>query len=112
MTEALNLFGAGFTFLFGIGACLQPMKVSKLIALTPFGERGVSEIRATYGGWMLGLSGFALWVQSPLVFQCLAAGWLGAAVFRTISFAVDKSYSPRNLRFVIIEIIIGIFLLV
>lgn len=111
MILLINLLGALITFLFGVWAIFKPKQVAKFISVTPYKARGITEIRATYGGWMCGLSGFALWSQSPEVFYCLGFGWLGAAALRGVSFYLDKSYSTTNLRFVIAEIIVGIMLL-
>jgi len=108
----LNLGGALFTFLFGVWAIFQAPAVSKFLALSPYSKRGTTEIRATYGGWMCGLSGFALFNQSAVLFQCLGFGWLAAGLVRTVAMLlIDDSYSKKNLNFVIFEFITAVCLL-
>ena len=106
------LIGASFTAFFGILAIIKPYLMAKIVGITPKGPRGVSEIRAIYGGWMLGLGGYAIWSQSESVFYCLGTGWAMAALFRLSSFFIDKSYSPKNLRMVVYEVLFAVLFLV
>ena len=112
MENTLHIIGAAFTALFGLYAIVKPLKVAKLVGVTPNGKRGISEIRATYGGWVLGLAAFTLWSNTPVVFYCLGIGWIGAALLRISSFFVDGSYSKANLRITIYEIIVAVMLLI
>jgi hypothetical protein len=110
--ELLQQVGASITALFGILAIVKPNLVAKIIGLIPKGKRGISEIRAVYGGWIFGLGGYALWSQSEEVFFCLGIGWIGAGLVRIISFAIDKSYSSQNLRIVVYELFVATILLI
>ncbi|WP_074407961.1 MULTISPECIES: DUF4345 family protein [Aquimarina] len=98
MENSLHIIGALFTAFFGVLAIVRPKRMAAIAGIIPKGRRGVSEIRAVYGGWMFGLSGYAIWSQSLDVFYCLGAGWFGAALFRIVSFVTDKSFSGQNLR--------------
>lgn len=111
MSSILNLAGVSITILFGLWALLQPNKFSKILSLTPYKERGITEIRATYGGWILGLSIYAAINQSQVLFICLGFGWLGAGLVRCFSMLfIDKSYSSINLQFVAIELLVSFLL--
>lgn len=112
MSQIANILGGVVTLLFGIWAMLKPIQFSKFISLTPYKNQGVTEIRATYGGWISALAIFTLYNQTGFVFNCLGYGWLGAAITRTISMYIDNSYSSKNLKFIIGELIIGALLLV
>lgn len=112
MSLILNLAGVCITIFFGLWAVITPKQFAKILSLSPFKERGVTEIRTTYGGLMLGLSVYALIMQEELIFNCLGYGWLGAAVVRfgAMTF-LDNSFSKKNLSFVMIELVVGLCLL-
>lgn len=113
MSIILNLAGVIITIVFGAWALFKPKIFSKILSLTPYKKRGITEIRATYGGWILGLSIYAIINQSKVLFTCLGYGWMGAALIRSISMLIiDKSYSTKNLSFLIIELIVGLLLLI
>ncbi len=112
MSVFLNLVGAVITALFGAWALVQPTQFSRSLSLTPYKAAGKTEIRATYGGWILGLSIYTLFFQNELLFNCLGYGWLGAGAVRTLAmFFLDKSFSKKQLIFVFIEFFVGILLL-
>jgi len=106
--ETLNYIGAIFTLIFGIVAFILPNQFAKLIFLTPVENKGTTEIRSTYGGLVMGLGGYALWSQSEMVFQCLAAGWFAIAAARVLSTRIDNSYNEYTLVFIVIEFGIGL----
>lgn len=112
MIDLLPQIAAGITALFGVWAFFQPNKFANLIALIPKGSRGLSEIRATYGGLIFSIGLFALWADAPLVYQGLGFGWLGIGIARASSFLLDKSYSSLNLKVVIFEIFTASLLLI
>lgn len=108
MALTLSLIGAIITLIFGIWAIIQPVKFSRFISLTPYKQTGITEIRATYGGWVSGLAIFCLWNQSEVAFYTLGCAWFGAALVRIMGIIIDKSYSVKALQLVIGEIIIGL----
>lgn len=112
MSFILNLIGAAVTFSFGVWALFQPHKMARLLSLTPYKSRGVTEIRSTYGGWMMGLSGYTLYNQSSVLFICLGVGWILTAIVRTTSMAlVEKNYSSIEVKVILFELVMGVFLL-
>ncbi len=109
----LNLIGAIITIFFGLWALVQPAKFARAISLTPYKESGITEIRATYGGWILGLSVFTAINQHELLFYCLGFGWLGAGIVRAVAMTfIDNSFSKKNLYFVFIELFVCVLLMI
>lgn len=111
MEIIIHQIAAVLTLLFGLYAIVQPQKIVRLVSLTPYKNRGITEIRATYGGLVVGAALATLWLQTPDAFLFLAFIWWGAAITRFISFYVDKSYSPLHLRILLIEVVVGTMLL-
>ncbi len=108
MLESLaNQLGAIVTTGLGAMALARPLATAKFVDMTPVGSMGLSELRATYGGLFAGLGVFALCAQQPLPFQMLGAGWLGAALGRTLSIFADGNRQAKNLGGVLFEAGIG-----
>ncbi len=107
----LNLVGATFTCVLGLLGLLQPTVAARFTSIKPDGKTGLSEIRATYGGFFLTLGAYCLIVQADLAFSMLGLAWVGAAGGRVISIVVDQSREPRNLGGVLFEGLIGALLL-
>ncbi len=111
--EILNIIGAISLLGYGIGSLLMPHRMAKLIAQELNTSRGVAEFRVVNGGYFIGLAGFALLVNQPLVYAALGIGWLGAAVGRIISFILDRPpLEPIYIALLLFEIAMGIMLLV
>ena len=104
----LNVIGAVVTAGLGLMGLIRPAAAAVFTSMAPVGTLGVSEIRATYGGFFLALGAYALWAMSPPVFTTLGIAWLGAAAGRAISVIVDKSREPKNLGGIAFEAAIGL----
>ncbi len=78
-----------------------------MICMAPVGPAGVSEIRATYGGLFVSLGIVAIALQTSIVFTVAGLAWLGAALGRVFSIAIDHNFDSKNLGGVIIEMLIG-----
>ncbi len=91
----------------GIGgfAMINPAWASQVVRLvpTPGQVEGKSEFRASFGGLFLLGHAFAAWALASgqpggeLAVAAIAAGWLGAACGRALSFAFDGAMTPLNL---------------
>ena len=57
MIELLPIIGSIITMLLGLMGLLSPASAAKFTSIKPDGLVGVSEIRATYGGFFLGIGG-------------------------------------------------------
>ena len=105
-----NIFpnaGAGLSMLLGLMALIWPAKTESFVSIKSVGKEGASEIRATYGGFFVGISLFALMSQSPVVFAALGIGWLSAAVVRFVTLLFGFA-TPKNIGGVVMECVIGV----
>lgn len=110
ITIIANL-GALITFILGCLGVMFPERVSRILGISPDGPLGVSELRATYGGFFLCLGAGCLATQSDTVFMVAGSAWCGAAIARLMSVAADRSRSRENILGCIIEATIGLMML-
>ncbi len=108
----LNNAGALITTGLGLMGLMRPTAAASFTSLEPLGTIGVSEIRATYGGFFFALGAYAIWTQSPVAFAVVGLAWLGAAVGRIVSVFVDRSTSLKNIGGIAFEGAIGALLLI
>lgn len=95
----------------GLLGFIKPTATFSFIGLTADGPRGISEIRAIFGGLFIAL-GIAPLFLGPSAYRMLGIGYLAIAVARSISIVIDKSYAQSNLISLVIEIVLGIILVV
>ena len=107
----LNNLGALVTSGLGAMALIRPSAAAAFASIRPEGLLGVSEIRATYGGLFAALGAYAILCQRPEVFAVAGVAWIGAALGRTLSVAVDRNAAPKNLGGIAFEAAIGFLLL-
>jgi hypothetical protein len=112
LAALLNNGGALVTTGLGALALVRPSAAAAFTSVAPQGLVGVSEIRATYGGFFAALGAAALWSQTPAVFSVVGLAWAGAALGRLLSVVVDRSTSAKNLGGVLFEGAIATLLLV
>ena len=110
MTVIANL-GALLTLFLGSLGLLFPKRICRRLGINPDGPLGVSELRATYGGFFLFLGAGCLFTQSEAAFQVAGTAWCGAALARLMSVVIDKSRSRENIVGFFVEAIIGLMML-
>lgn len=93
----------------GLLAFLKPDAVYGFTGLKADGVRGVSEIRSIFGGLFLAL-GIAPLFLGAVAYQTLGIAYLGIAAARAFSIVTDKSYAQSNLLSLVIEVVLGAFL--
>ena len=93
----------------GLLAFVKPDAVYGFTGLTANGVRGVSEIRAVFGGLFIALGVVPL-VLGTTAYHMLGYGYLAIAVTRAISIVIDKSYARSNIISLVIEIVFGALL--
>ena len=103
----LPLAAACVTIALGALGLLNPSGAQKFTGVSPGAREGISEIRATYGGFFLALGVMALMVQQPLVFMTVGIAWCGAAAARFLSLFVDSVWTPKNVAGVLFEAAVG-----
>jgi uncharacterized membrane protein len=95
----------------GILAFIKPAATYRFIGLNANGPRGVSEIRAIFGGLFIALGAVPLFLGS-VAYQMLGIGYLAIAAVRSFSIVFDKSYARSNIISLITEIVLGIILVI
>jgi hypothetical protein len=108
---SINTLGALVTAGLGLFGLFLPASAASFAGIIPDGERGISEVRATYGGLFLAMGVFALIAQSSDVFRVVGVAWLGAAGARAFSVVRDNSRSGANLGGIVMEGVIGLSML-
>jgi hypothetical protein len=93
----------------GLLALVKPDATYGFIGLTASSVRGVSEIRAVFGGLFIALGLVPLFFGMP-AYRMLGIGYLAIAVARIFSILFDKSYAQSNFISLGIEIVFGIIL--
>jgi hypothetical protein len=108
----LNNVGSVITLGLGALGLTRPQAVASFTSIQALGLTGVSEIRATYGGFFLALGAYALYAQAAEVFLVVGLAWLGAALGRLASVVIDRSRAPKNLAGIVFESAVGALLLI
>jgi hypothetical protein len=111
LTKLLPIIGALITTGLGVMALVSPKIASKFTNMSPEGLIGLSEIRATYGGFFIALGASCLYLQADTTYFIAGISWIGAAFGRTFSVFVDKSTGMKNFGGIVFESVIGITLL-
>ena len=91
-------------------ALVKPTAVYGFTGLIAQGPRGISEIRAIFGGLFIAL-GIAPFIFGESAYQVLGIGYLAIALVRLVSIFLDKSTASSNLISLGIEIVLGIILI-
>jgi hypothetical protein len=107
----LKIMAALATAATGLLAFVKPDATYGFIGLNPNGVRGVSEIRAVFGGLFIGLGVAPFWLGAA-AYPMLGLGYLAIAVTRLFSVLFDKSYAQSNLISLAIEIVLGAILVI
>lgn len=112
MTLSVSLANLGviISLLLGLLAVFRADLIQSFVSIRAVGKEGLSEIKATYGGFFIGISLYALITQSSMVFTVIGIGWLSAALIRFLSM-LSQGYSMRNLGGVIFETVVGLLCL-
>lgn len=107
----LKIIAALATAATGALALFKPTAVYGFTGLTAEGPRGISEIRAIFGGLFIAL-GVAPFLFGPAAYRVLGFGYLAIAVVRLVSIFLDRSTASSNLISLAIEIVFGLILIV
>jgi hypothetical protein len=107
----LKIIAALATAATGLLAFVKPTAVYGFTGLDAKGVRGVSEIRAIFGGLLIALGVVPLFL-GPVAYQMLGIGYLGIAAARTFSIIFDKSTAQSNLISLALEVVLGVILVI
>ena len=97
------LWGVGLMLVaFGLAYLVSPVSMLELTGGTASTPAAITDVRATYGGFQLGLGAFLCWsalaserVPSALLALSLVAGAIGGC--RLLGVAVDGGFGPTLL---------------
>ena len=106
--DLLNILFALTSIGFGAIGWLAPAYTMQTLDLHP-GETtmGASEVRASAGALFVGMGAGALMLGTPAAFALLGFCWLGAAVGRATSLAVDGT-TQKKWVFFAVEAAVGL----
>jgi hypothetical protein len=107
----LKIIAALATAATGLLAFVKPAAVYGFTGLDANGVRGVSEIRAIFGGLLIALGVVPLFL-GPVAYQMLGIGYLGIAAARAFSIVFDKSTAQSNLISLALEVVLGVILVI
>ncbi len=105
----LKIIAALATAATGLLALVRPSVAYGFTGLNAEGARGVSEIRAVFGGLFIGL-GLAPLFLGATAYTMLGVGYLAIAAVRLFSIVFDKSFARSNWISLGIEIVLGAIL--
>ena len=105
----LKIIASVATAATGALALIKPTAVYGFTGLLANGPRGVSEIRAIFGGLFIAMGVVPLFIGKP-GYQMLGIAYLAIAVARLFSMFFDKSFDQSNIISLVIEIVLGIIL--
>ena len=106
MLTITSNIGATISLILGIMAIIWPSQIAAFVSVKSIGKEGMSEIRATYGGFFVGISLFGIATQNSQAFVLLGCGWLCAAIVRLVTLFFGFA-TPKNIGGVIFEMVIG-----
>jgi hypothetical protein len=109
LLTVLKIIAALATAATGLLALVKPDATYGFIGLSANGPRGVSEIRAIFGGLFIALGLAPLFLGAP-AYRMLGIGYLAIAVVRAGSIVLDQSYAQSNFISLAIEIVLGAIL--
>lgn len=108
----INIIAALLSIAIGAISWLAPRYSADALDLTPRdgSTMGLSELRASAGALFVGMGVGALLIGTPTAYIMLAACWLGAAVGRLTSLALDGQ-SQKKWVFFAVEASVGLLVL-
>lgn len=98
---------------FGLLALLNPLVAVRLVGLEVVEPRGLSEVRASYGAFLLALGGAMIWAipTRPRSAPWLRFGgllFLAATLGRGASVLLDGVWTPLNLVITVLSAIVSV----
>lgn len=107
----LKIIAALATAATGVLALVKPDAAYGFIGLTASSVRGVSEVRAVFGGLFIAL-GLVPLFYGLTAYRILGIGYLAIGFVRAFSIFFDKSFAQSNWISLAIEIVFGVILVI
>jgi hypothetical protein len=108
--QVLQIIAAVGTILTGLFALIKPADITGFTGIRPEGGRGITEVRAIFGGVFIALGFLPFFV--PAAYTVLGVSYLVVGLVRAVSMFLDKSVVQSNVISLAVEIIFGIILVI
>jgi len=109
--DMFHWVGVGALVVYAIVSAVRPKFVAQILEHRLNSGRGTSEFRILHGGFYLGISLFAVYINNSLTYQALGWAWIGAAVSRLLAYVPDRPTRNISLLSFLAEFVLGILLL-
>jgi hypothetical protein len=106
--QILQIIAAIATILTGLFSLIKPNDITGFTGIRPEGGRGITEVRAIFGGVFIALGILPFFI--PTAYLVLGVTYLVVALVRAISMLLDKSVVQSNVISLVVEIFFGIIL--
>lgn len=106
----LQVIAAVATALLGVFVIIKPTAIYSFTGLTAGGVRGITEIRAIFGGLFIGLGAAPLILGNPAAFTMLGITYLAIALTRIGNMAFEPCTEQSNIISLASEIVLGVIL--
>lgn len=107
----LKIIAAIGTIGTGLLALLRPTSIDGFTGITAAGPRGITEIRAIFGGLFIGLGAAALLLNTDSAYQMLGITYAAIAVVRVVSMFLDHSIESSNIISTVVEVVFSVILI-
>ena len=108
LIQILQIIAAVGTILTGLFSLIKPNDITGFTGIRPEGGRGITEVRAIFGGVFIALGVLPFFV--PAAYMFLGVTYLVIALVRAVSMLLDKSVVQSNVISLVVEIFFGIIL--
>lgn len=106
----LKIIAAVATILTGLYSLLRPTQITGFTGIQAVGARGVTEIRAIFGGLLIALGVYPLVAGEPAAYVMLGIAYLAIGAVRLVSIFLDRSPEKSNWISLAVEIVLGTLL--
>lgn len=106
----LQIIAAVATIATGLLALLKPKSIDGFTGITATGPRGITEIRAIFGGLFIGLGAAALLLNNPTAYQMLGITYGAIAAVRIPAMFLDHSVENSNIISAVVEVVFAVIL--
>jgi hypothetical protein len=107
LDEVLKVVAAVGTVVTGLVSLFWPKSIRGFTGLNATGPRGITEIRAVFGGFFLALGITPLVVGASEMYWMLGIAYLAVAAVRAVSMLTDKSVERSNIISLAVEVVFG-----
>lgn len=113
MVYILNVTACLLTILFGLFGFLAPRYTARALDLQPTASTmGLSEMRASVGGLFVACGVFCIFIDNPMAYITLGVAFIGAALGRLVSLAMDSPPTRKVILFGAVEAVLALWLIV